>query len=65
VKPLHKQLTTDYIQRHNNVHKMAHQQDAKGMELLASAVPNYEHQTTEALENQYKLYWDREIQTYV
>jgi hypothetical protein len=56
--------TAHYIQRYKNVHKMVHQQlAAKGMELLASDVPTYKHQTTEALGSLFKLYWDREIQT--
>jgi hypothetical protein len=33
------------------------------MELFASDVPNYKHQTTETLGHHFMLYWDREIRT--
>lgn len=55
---------SDYLQRHNNVAKIIHQQLALNFKLLESYTPYYKYEPQNVLDNQkFKIYWDREIRT--
>jgi hypothetical protein len=56
--------STDYLQRHDNVAKIIHQQLAEKYNLLSDHVPYYKHDPANMIENKkLKIYWDREIYT--
>lgn len=56
---------TEYTNRHNTAAAIIHQQLATKHNLIDESIPYYRYKPQQILENkEYKLYWDRTIQTH-